>query len=82
MSDHQVDDDALPLGLKQVERVFTHKIPFSVECYVGSETAKTDIFSDETVFSLTAVQALCGRLETFFQHILVAGNSAVHSLLS
>ncbi|KAE9373717.1 acetyl-CoA synthetase-like protein [Stipitochalara longipes BDJ] len=82
VSEHQVDDEALPLGLKQVVRVFTHNIPFTVECYVGSETVKTDIFYDETVFSPTLVQDLCGRFETFFQHILAAGNSTVHSLLS
>ncbi|KAM5438484.1 NRPS cluster protein [Microsporum ferrugineum] len=83
---HQADDDddkgVLPLGLKQVERVFAHKIPFTVECYLGSKSVKTDIFYDETIFSPPVVQVLCGWFETFFQHILTAGNGTLDELLS
>ncbi|KAF2158041.1 acetyl-CoA synthetase-like protein [Myriangium duriaei CBS 260.36] len=82
VTDRQEDDDFLPLGLQQVERVFAHKIPFTVECYVSSESVKTDIFYDEMVFSPSVVKVLCGRFETVIQRILASGGNTVHSLLS
>ncbi|EFR00467.1 hypothetical protein MGYG_03469 [Nannizzia gypsea CBS 118893] len=59
VASRKVDEDCLPLGMKQVERLFARKIPFTVECYVSSETIKTDIFYDETIFSPSVVSALC-----------------------
>lgn len=69
VSERQKDDEALPLGLKQVKRIFMHKVPFTIECYASSESIKTDIFYEETVFSLVVVQDLCSQFEVFTELI-------------
>jgi hypothetical protein len=80
VSEDGPENETLPLGMKQVERIFSHKIPFTVECYVSSTTVKTDIFFDETVFSSTAVQTLCGHFKTYFHRILDPENNTMHSV--
>lgn len=81
ISEGESEDGDLPLGLEQVERRFTHKIPFTIECYVESTMIATDIFYDETVFSHTVVHELCGRFEAYIHRILAAHNGILRDLI-
>ncbi|KAJ8114204.1 hypothetical protein OPT61_g3860 [Boeremia exigua] len=81
ISEGESENTDFPLGLKQVERRFAHKIPFTIECYVESTMITTDIFYDEKVFGPTVMHKLCGRFETFMRQIIAAHNGVLEDLM-